>query len=414
MSGKEGIEDMAVYVVQPGDTLGKIAAQYNISLQDLLMFNPGITNPDIINVGQEITVPGGAPPTTAPPATQPPVTTPPATSPPSDPTSTQAALRQYSTLISTLVQNQNFEAQLVDGLLYIVILNQTSYRMGEPVRIRLLKVNVTNRSITLHYDTGQRLELEVRDERGRLIWRYSRNRLFIQQTGSVTIRPNSYAIYENVWDQEDNSGRQVSAGNYRLEVFNVAREVRDESVTIEFRIRERGVTPTPGPGPVPCTGQNLIENSGFESWSSRTSPRSWSATNVRRTTDAHRGSYALEMGDDPTRRSTLSQEFSVTPGSNNRVSFWVAEDVQNARAGNFSLGVQLLLRDRSGDVVAVVPEGPYSPEAIENEVYEQFTFTTGRIPGTAVSAELIFTFTPTTGNPSQVRVDDVEFRCLGL
>lgn len=403
---------MAVYVVKPGDTLGKIASQYNISLPDLLKFNPGITNPNLIYVGQEITVPDTVPPTTAPPTTVPPTTRPPAASPPTGPTTTQEALRQYGTLIRTLVQNQNFEARLVDGLLYILILDETSYRIGEPVRIRLLKVNVTNRTITLHYNTGQRLELEVRDNRGRLVWRYSRNRLFIQQTGTVTIRPNSYAIYENVWDQKDNAGRPVGPGLYRLEVFNVAREVRDESVTIEFRIRERAITPTPGP--VPCTGQNLIENSGFESWSGRTSPRSWSATNVRRTTDAHRGNYAVEMGDDPTRGSTLSQEFSVTPGSNNRVSFWIAEDVENARAGNFSLGVQMFFRDRNRDVVAVVPEGPYSPEAIENETYEQFTFTTGRIPGTAVTGEIIFTFTPTTGNTSQVRVDDVEFRCLGL
>lgn len=51
--------------VQPGDTLSKIAAQQGVSLDDLLSANPQITNPNLIFVGQQINVPNVDTPDTA-------------------------------------------------------------------------------------------------------------------------------------------------------------------------------------------------------------------------------------------------------------------------------------------------------------------------------------------------------------
>ena len=48
------------YVVQTGDTLGKIAARTGCTLSALLAANPQIVNPSIIYVGQVINLPGGA------------------------------------------------------------------------------------------------------------------------------------------------------------------------------------------------------------------------------------------------------------------------------------------------------------------------------------------------------------------
>lgn len=61
------------YTVQPGDTLYKIARQHNVSVNDIMQAN-GLTNPNFITVGQQLTIPDGA--TTTPPQT-PPATTPP-------------------------------------------------------------------------------------------------------------------------------------------------------------------------------------------------------------------------------------------------------------------------------------------------------------------------------------------------
>ncbi|TAJ17342.1 MAG: LysM domain-containing protein [Dehalococcoidia bacterium] len=46
-----------VYVVQPGDSLGWIAARYNTTVEALLKKN-AITNPNLIRIGQSLIVPG--------------------------------------------------------------------------------------------------------------------------------------------------------------------------------------------------------------------------------------------------------------------------------------------------------------------------------------------------------------------
>ena len=63
------------YVVQPGDTLGKIAARYGVSVQALLAVNPQIQNPSLIYAGQVIYLPAGTgypPPSNPPPYNPPP------------------------------------------------------------------------------------------------------------------------------------------------------------------------------------------------------------------------------------------------------------------------------------------------------------------------------------------------------
>ena len=48
------------YTVQSGDTLSQIAASNGVTLQEILDANPSITNPDEIQAGQTITIPGKA------------------------------------------------------------------------------------------------------------------------------------------------------------------------------------------------------------------------------------------------------------------------------------------------------------------------------------------------------------------
>lgn len=48
------------YVVQWGDTLGKIAARIGVSWRDILAVNPQIQNPSLIYAGQVINLPGGS------------------------------------------------------------------------------------------------------------------------------------------------------------------------------------------------------------------------------------------------------------------------------------------------------------------------------------------------------------------
>jgi LysM repeat protein len=49
----------SIYYVVPGDTLRKIAAKFNTTVDALLRLNPQIINPNIIYVGQAIVIPAG-------------------------------------------------------------------------------------------------------------------------------------------------------------------------------------------------------------------------------------------------------------------------------------------------------------------------------------------------------------------
>lgn len=63
------------YVVQAGDTLGKIAARIGVSWRDILALNPQIHNPSLIYTGQVISLPAGTgypPPRHDPPPKYPP------------------------------------------------------------------------------------------------------------------------------------------------------------------------------------------------------------------------------------------------------------------------------------------------------------------------------------------------------
>lgn len=52
---------MRVYVVQRGDTLYRIARRFGVTVEEILAVNPQITDPDQIQVGQAITIPDTAP-----------------------------------------------------------------------------------------------------------------------------------------------------------------------------------------------------------------------------------------------------------------------------------------------------------------------------------------------------------------
>ncbi len=48
------------YIVRSGDTLSGIASLCAVTLADLLAVNPAITNPDLIQIDQQIRIPGGS------------------------------------------------------------------------------------------------------------------------------------------------------------------------------------------------------------------------------------------------------------------------------------------------------------------------------------------------------------------
>jgi LysM repeat protein len=63
-----------VYIVQTGDTLSNVASKFDVTLQDLMLAN-GLSDPDYVQVGQELVIPIGGLPVTTPTFTPIPVPT---------------------------------------------------------------------------------------------------------------------------------------------------------------------------------------------------------------------------------------------------------------------------------------------------------------------------------------------------
>ena len=59
LAGIMGVGGPAPVTVQPGDNLTKIAQKAGVSVQDLIAANPQITNPNLIQAGMKINIPGG-------------------------------------------------------------------------------------------------------------------------------------------------------------------------------------------------------------------------------------------------------------------------------------------------------------------------------------------------------------------
>ncbi|MGB8861397.1 MAG: LysM domain-containing protein [Ilumatobacteraceae bacterium] len=59
---------LVTYKIQSGDSLGQIANRFGVSMDELMALN-GITNPDHIEVGQQLTIPPPIPTTTLPAST---------------------------------------------------------------------------------------------------------------------------------------------------------------------------------------------------------------------------------------------------------------------------------------------------------------------------------------------------------
>ena len=82
------------YQIKPGDTLYSISRRYNVSLDDLLEANPGIS-PELLMVGQIICIPLAVPPVTCPPGSTPYVIRPGDTF--------YSLARRYNTTVSALI-----------------------------------------------------------------------------------------------------------------------------------------------------------------------------------------------------------------------------------------------------------------------------------------------------------------------
>ncbi|MCG9968060.1 BsuPI-related putative proteinase inhibitor [Pelotomaculum terephthalicicum JT] len=365
------------YTVQTGDTLFLIARRFGTTVERIIQAN-SIADPNTIFVGQTLTIPedeGGAE---------------------ASATAGNRATRQ------------------VRGVRYVLYTNKSVYRRGEDVVITLVKTNVSGRNVTLRYRNAQRYDFVAR--RGQTeIWRWSRGRSFAQVASNVTLRSGSSQTFQVTWNQRNNRGQQVAAGDITIEGYNVARGFENVAVSVNIRIRsavEPTPTPTPTVAPTPCPGGNILVNPNFEDWPRAASfPRGWTGSNLYRSTLSHTGNYAAELGAVHNESAVLSQKVNIEPGRIYELSWRARENIQPGGVGRFVLFVEIIYTNRAGNFVGRT-EPRYSQENIPNNAYQRYSLSTGRVPAGARIAEVRFTFEPSGNNNNTVKIDDVELRCL--
>lgn len=359
------------YTVQTGDTLFLIARRFGTTVERLAQLN-NITNPDEIFVGQVLTIPEegvtGAP---------------------------------------------GKVSRRVDGLLYTIFTDKDVYRQGEDVVITLVKTNVSGRNITLRYRTAQRYDfIARRGPEQAEIWRWSRGRSFAQVASRETLRPGESQVFQAIWDQRDNRGRQTAPGTVTIEGFNVAEGLADEGISTTIRIRAAvEPAPTPAPTAAPCPDVNILVNPGFEDWPDPASPPAgWTGSNLFRTRLSHTGNFAAGLGEAADQRAVLSQRVEIEPGRIYELIWHARENIRPGGVDRFVLFVEIFYYNRAGQFVGRT-EPRYSQENIPNNTYQRYSLSTGRVPAGARVAEVRFTFEPSGRNNNTVKIDDVELRC---
>ncbi len=189
--------------VLPGENLESIARHYSVSVPEIMEIN-SISSPDQIRARAIIRIP----------------------------------IPMIPPTVSSPRPVRNFSSRLVNGILYVLSTDRMYYFRDQPVRLMLVKINVSSRPITVTYNTGQRFDFYVRrGYSGPIIWQWSDDRVFTQVSQKITLRPGETQIFRANWDQITNRGRQVGPGVYRVLAENVARELRGRLVPLLIRIQ---------------------------------------------------------------------------------------------------------------------------------------------------------------------------------
>ncbi len=107
-----------------------------------------------------------------------------------------------------------------DGIEFTFSLNKSIYKIKEPIVIRLKKKNILTVPLTLTYRTSQKVDFRVTSG-DRLIWQWSKDKVFMQVVTNDRMQPGEEKIYREVWDQRVDS-MIVRPGLYRITGWNLA------------------------------------------------------------------------------------------------------------------------------------------------------------------------------------------------
>ena len=112
-----------------------------------------------------------------------------------------------------------------------IMTDKTSYNVGGPIIITLKIFNYTEGEITFHFNTGQRYDFIIEDEKGNEIWRWSQDMMFTMALGEETLGPtNTEIIYAAGYKDKLNPGYYKVTG-----IFIAPEKLMSGNIIIEVK-----------------------------------------------------------------------------------------------------------------------------------------------------------------------------------
>lgn len=109
--------------------------------------------------------------------------------------------------------------------------DKMKYSVGESVKMTLKIFNYTEEEITFYFNTSQRYDFVIEDEKGNEIWRWSNGRMFALVLGEETLGSNNPKIIYTIEYKSE-----LDSGNYKIIGVLVAKDKpMSGSIVIEVK-----------------------------------------------------------------------------------------------------------------------------------------------------------------------------------
>ncbi|MEW6279584.1 MAG: BsuPI-related putative proteinase inhibitor [Candidatus Eremiobacterota bacterium] len=110
---------------------------------------------------------------------------------------------------------------LTKDLYYKLQIDRATFSRGEPIRVQLSVKNISDKPVTLKFDTTLEFDFVIQRELNMLfvdvpldVWKYSAKSVPAPRPHVVTIPPGQEKVFTAMWDQRDSSGNPVKPGRY--------------------------------------------------------------------------------------------------------------------------------------------------------------------------------------------------------
>ncbi|MFH0925403.1 MAG: BsuPI-related putative proteinase inhibitor [bacterium] len=93
--------------------------------------------------------------------------------------------------------------------------------------------NLTKKPITLNFSSGKQFDIFITNSSNKNIWQLSAHLFYTMALTSLELGPGESKIYKAKWEQKEDQGLLVPAGEYKIEAFltNIESDIQCKSST---------------------------------------------------------------------------------------------------------------------------------------------------------------------------------------